>query len=70
MFGHSQGGILAGKVAVNNNSVKKVILMAAPAVPLIEVVTYQIRQDYEHTDLPKNLIEADVSVHNKLMRAI
>ena len=70
LFGHSQGGILAGKVAVGNKSVKKVILMGAPAVPLIEVVTYQVRQDYEHTDLPKKLIEADVSAHNKLMKAI
>lgn len=70
LFGHSQGGILAGKVAVGNESVKKVILMGAPSVPLIEVVTYQVRQDYEHTDLPKKLIEADVSAHNKLMRAI
>jgi len=70
LFGHSQGGILAGKVAVGNKSVKKVILMGAPSVPLIEVVTYQVRQDYEHTNLPKYLIEADVSAHNKLMRAI
>jgi pimeloyl-ACP methyl ester carboxylesterase len=70
LFGHSQGGILAGKVAVGNKSVKKVILMGAPAVPLIEVVTYQVRQDYNDTDLPKNLIEADVSAHIKLMRAI
>lgn len=70
LFGHSQGGILAGKVAVGNESVKKVVLMGAPGVPLIEVVTYQVRQDYEQTDLPKNLIEADVTAHNKLMRAI
>jgi hypothetical protein len=70
LFGHSQGGILAGKVAVKNESVKKVILMGAPSVPLIEVVTYQVRQDYEHTNLPQNLIESDVSAHNKLMRAI
>jgi len=70
LFGHSQGGILAGKVAVKNEFVKKVILMGAPSVPLIEVVTYQVRQDYEHTDLHQNLIESDVSAHNKLMRAI
>ncbi|GGK34362.1 hypothetical protein GCM10007962_31000 [Yeosuana aromativorans] len=70
LFGHSQGGILAGKVAVNNKSVKKVILMAAPAVPLLEVVLYQVRQEYEETTIPKSLIEADVSAHNKLMRAI
>jgi len=70
LFGHSQGGILAGKVAVRNTSVKKVILMGAPAVPLIEVVTYQVRQEYKDVNLPKSLIEADVSAHNKLMRAI
>jgi len=70
LFGHSQGGILAGKVAVKNTSVKKVILMGAPSVPLVEVVTYQVRQDYERTDLPKSLIEADVSAHNNLMKAI
>jgi pimeloyl-ACP methyl ester carboxylesterase len=70
LFGHSQGGIIAGKVAVADESVKKVILMGAPSVPLIEVVSYQVRQEYEHTDLPKKLIEADVSAHNKLMRAI
>jgi len=70
LFGHSQGGILAEKVAVNNKSVKKVILMAAPSVPLIEVVTYQVRQEYEGTNISKSWIEADVSAHNKLMRAI
>lgn len=70
LFGHSQGGILAGKVAVKNKSVKKVILMAAPSVPLVEVVTYQIRQEYNELEISKSLIEANVSAHNKLMRAI
>lgn len=70
LFGHSQGGILAGKVAVGNESVKKVILMGAPSVPLIEVVTYQVREEYKNTDIPVSIIEADVSAHNKLMRAI
>lgn len=70
LFGHSQGGIVTAKVAVGNESVKKVILMAAPAVPLIEVVLYQVRQEYISTNLPKSLIEADVSAHNKLMWAL
>ncbi|QCK15596.1 alpha/beta hydrolase family protein [Mangrovivirga cuniculi] len=70
LFGHSQGGILAGKVAVENASVKKLILMAAPAVPLVEVVLYQVRQDYNQTNISNSLIEADVSAHNKLMWAI
>ncbi len=70
LFGHSQGGILVGKVAVGNESVKKVILMAAPSVPLIEVVTYQVRQEYNGTTISKSMIEDDVSAHNQLMRAI
>ncbi|WP_445384603.1 alpha/beta hydrolase family protein [Robiginitalea sp. IMCC44478] len=70
LFGHSQGGILAAKVAAGNESVKKVVLMGVPAVPLIEVVLYQVRQEYNQSDISKSLIEADVSAHNKLMRAI
>ncbi|WP_338733655.1 hypothetical protein [Mangrovimonas cancribranchiae] len=44
--------------------------MAAPAVPLIEVVLYQVRQEYTQSDISKSLIEANVSAHNRLMRAI
>lgn len=70
MFGHSQGGILAAKVAVGNESVEKVILMGAPAVPLVEVVLYQVRQEYNQANISKALIEAHVSAHNKLMKSI
>lgn len=70
LFGHSQGGILASKVAVGNSSVKKVILMSSPAVPLIEVVLFQVRQEYKDINISRSLIEADVSAHSKLMRAI
>lgn len=70
LFGHSQGGILSAKVAAQNESVKKLVLMATPAVPLMEVVLYQVRQEYDQTNISQSLIEADVSAHNRLMRAI
>ncbi|WP_286232814.1 alpha/beta hydrolase family protein [Thalassotalea sediminis] len=70
LLGHSQGGIVSAKVAVQYNDVNKVILMGAPAVPLIEIVTYQLRQEYEQKKLDRAVIEKDVSVHNKLMHAI
>jgi pimeloyl-ACP methyl ester carboxylesterase len=70
LFGHSQGGIVAAKVAVDNPSVKKVILMGTPSAPLNEVVLYQVRQEYHNSDISKSLIEAEVSAHNKLMWAI
>jgi len=70
LFGHSQGGIIASKVAIGNETVKKVILMGAPAVPLVEVVLYQVRQEHIQANLPKSLIEDNVSAHNRLMWAI
>lgn len=70
LFGHSQGGILAAHVAERNDAVKNVILMGAPAVPLVEVVLYQVRHEYEQSKISGSLIEAHVSAHNKLMRAI
>ena len=70
LFGHSQGGIIAAKAAVGNPDVKQVVLMASPAVPLIEVVLYQARLEYASANLDASLIEAEVSAHNKLMSAI
>ncbi|KAA3605847.1 MAG: alpha/beta fold hydrolase [Calditrichaeota bacterium] len=70
LFGHSQGGIVTANVAAENQDVKKIVLMGAPSVPLIEVVLYQVRQEYISTNLDKALIEAEVSAHNRLMRAI
>jgi len=70
LFGHSQGGIVTANVAVGNKDVKKVILMGAPAAPLIDLVLYQVRQEYVATNIERSLIEADVSAHNRLMQAI
>ncbi len=70
LFGHSQGGIISAKVAAENESVNKLVLMASPAVPLIEVVLAQIRLKYSSSNLERDIIEAEVSSHNRLMRAI
>lgn len=70
LFGHSQGGIVTASSAVESKNVKKIVLMGAPSVPLIEVVLYQVRQEYISTTLDKSLIEEEVSAHNRLMRAI
>ncbi len=70
LLGHSQGGITSARVALERNEVRKIVLMAAPSVPLIEIVLYQLRQEYVSTDIDTRLIEAEVSSHNKLMRAI
>lgn len=70
LLGHSQGGIVSANVAVGNKDIKKVILMGAPSVPLVDIVLYQLRDEYSGTDVDKGLIEAEISAHNKLMHAI
>lgn len=70
LFGHSQGGIISAKVAAEKETVNKLILMASPAVPLKEVVLAQVRLDYLSSNLEREIIEAEVSAHNRLMRAL
>ncbi|MDM7861148.1 alpha/beta hydrolase [Alteromonas sp. ASW11-36] len=70
LLGHSQGGIVAANIAAENQDIAKVILMGAPAVPLVEVVTYQLREEYEDLDIDKDIVEEEVSAHNKLMASI
>lgn len=70
LFGHSQGAILSANVAVNSSDIKSVVLMGAPSVPLIDIVLYQVRHEYDSSSISRHLIEAEVSAHNRLMTAI
>ena len=70
LLGHSQGGIISAKVAAEKKSVGELILMAFPAVPLKEVVLAQVRLDYISSNLEREIVEAEVSAHNRLMSAI
>ncbi|MCW8092938.1 alpha/beta fold hydrolase [Alteromonas sp. ASW11-130] len=70
LLGHSQGGIVSARVAIDNKDIRKVILMGAPAVPLIDLVLYQLRRDREESFIPLHIVEREVSAHNKLMFSI
>ena len=70
LLGHSQGGIVATRVATQREDVVKVILMGAPSVPLIDLVLYQVRDEYQGKQIDRALVEQDVSAHNRLMWAI
>ncbi|WP_175573146.1 S9 family peptidase [Thalassotalea sp. PP2-459] len=70
LLGHSQGGIVAAKTAVNNNDIQKIVLMGAPSVPLVDIVLYQIRQEYMAKEVAVSAVEALVSAHNELMWSI
>lgn len=70
LLGHSQGGIVAANVATKSSDVKKLVLMASPAVPLIDILLYQVREEYFDKSLAPSLREAAVQAHNGLLWAI
>ena len=70
LLGHSQGGIVAGKVARENPEVDQLILMASPSVTMEEILRFQVQQAYEEFDLPENVIEQEISARENLMVAI
>jgi hypothetical protein len=70
LFGHSQGGLIAGKVAASNDKVKQVILMASPTALLADVVIYQSLLSYEPYNLDSVLVFNEVEARDELMRAL
>ncbi len=70
LLGHSQGGIIAGKVAAQNDIVTGVILMASTGVPLADIVLSQVRLESTNSRIQRSLVESEVFAHNLLMRSI
>jgi len=70
LLGHSQGGILAGRVAAKNSNVDRVILMSSPGISLKKVLRYQVRQSFEASDIPDNQIKKEISAREQLMDAL
>jgi pimeloyl-ACP methyl ester carboxylesterase len=71
VLGHSQGGVVAGKVAAENGSaVKQLILMGSTAPSLSEILRYQVEFAYSTSDVDKALVEKEIDAREELMKAI
>lgn len=70
VLGHSQGGVIAGKVASENPSVAQLILMGSTAPSLSEILRYQVEFAYAPTQIDKSLIEKEIDAREELMKAI
>lgn len=70
LLGHSQGGVVAGKVAAENDMVDKLILMASPGIPLKEVLRFQVRQAYGENIHPAEEVEKETAARERLMEAL
>lgn len=70
LLGHSQGGIVAGKVAQTNPEVDKLILMASPTVSMARILRFQVQNSYEQIELPETTIEQEINARENLMKSI
>ncbi len=70
LLGHSQGGVVAGKVAAENVAVDQLILMGSTAPPLSEILRYQVEFAYAASPVEKSLVEKEIDAREDLMKAI
>jgi len=70
LLGHSQGGILAGKIAAENRSVSGLVLMASPGITLKEILRYQVQDAYKREGIAPREARKEIAAREKLMHAI
>ncbi|MVN93019.1 alpha/beta hydrolase family protein [Mucilaginibacter aquatilis] len=70
LMGHSEGGMIAPMVAARNNKVKFVVLLAAPGVPINELMVQQSTDQMRLSGAPENIITQSVSTNSKLFKAM
>lgn len=70
LLGHSQGGVVAGKVAAENVAVDQLILMGSTAPSLSEILRYQVEFAYAASPVEESLVEKEINAREDLMKAI
>lgn len=66
LLGHSQGGIVAGKVAAEDSKVDKLILMSSPAEPLSNIVLEQVKVLNQEQNIPDSVIAQNVAIQRAI----
>jgi pimeloyl-ACP methyl ester carboxylesterase len=70
ILGHSQGGVVAGKVADENQEIEQLILMASTGVSLKEVLRFQVEQAYGQGIYSEQAVQTEIQLREELMVAI
>lgn len=65
LIGHSEGGMIAPMVANMNKKVKFLVLLAAPGIPIIDLVFDQNKKLSESAKLPQTTIDEVLSIKSK-----
>src|SRR5699024_4893871 len=70
LLGHSQGGIVGGKVATKDAAVDKLILMASTGVKLKKVIHFQVRRALAQNGFSQKQIEKEFAARQELYEAL
>lgn len=66
LLGHSQGGIVGGKVAAENQNIDKLILLASPGITLADVVINQVANLNREAGLSDSIITKRVALQKAI----
>ncbi|WP_345951568.1 alpha/beta fold hydrolase [Mucilaginibacter sp. PAMB04274] len=70
LMGHSEGGMIAPMIAARNPVVRFVVLLAAPGVPITELMVQQSKDQMRLSGAPENVIKQSISSNTKLFAAM
>lgn len=65
LIGHSEGGMIAPMVANENKNVKFLVLLAAPGVPILDLVLLQNKMLAEDAKLPQEIIDEVLKIKSQ-----
>jgi uncharacterized protein len=69
-MGHSQGGIVAGRLASLDHRINRVVLMASPGMNMRRILRQQVVDAYAQNSVPAELVEAEILAREQIMYAI
>lgn len=70
LVGHSEGGVLVPMVAARRDDVAGVVLLAAPARPLHEIIDYQVALAGQQMGLTEEQIQANLAIQAQFYAAL
>lgn len=65
LIGHSEGGMIAPMVADMNRNVKFFVLLAAPGIPILDLVLDQNKKLSESANLPQDAVDEVLAIKSK-----
>ncbi len=70
LMGHSQGGIVAGRLASLDHRINRVVLMASPGMNMRQILRQQVIDAYAQNSIAAELVEAEILAREQIMYAI